>query len=317
MGSSPTVSVLIPCYNSADFVSEAIESALAQDYEPTEIIVVDDGSTDGSKEQVRKYSDQVRLVVNEKNRGEAYTCNRAIQEASGELIKILHADDLLCEGVLVEQVWQLENVELNTIVYGDVRFVSADGTFHHRDEFRPERETETRAHYLLKNNPHPSSPLHHRDLLLEHEGFDPSVPMPDYDFHLRLALAGVTFQYAPGDTAIVRIHGGADRVQNQDHFARDPEGKFSRIEDRWARIREKDMLSDDVKCHLAREAWHGGREALRRGYSDLADRYFDFARRAHMDHIAGTSSIYKWCVKMFGPAQAEEIGRWKRKVIGY
>ena len=225
METSPVVSILIPCYNSEEYVSEAIESALAQDYGPTEIIVVDDGSTDGSREEVREYSDRVGLLENEENRGEAYTCNRAIQEASGELVKILHADDMLCPGVIEEQVTQVQEMGPDTIAFGDAKFITSDGSFHHRDEYRSKRGNETSAHHLLTNNPHPSCPLHRRSLLLEHEGFDTSVPMPDYDFQLRLGLAGVRFHYISGDVSTIRIHDGPDRVQNQNHFVQDPEGR--------------------------------------------------------------------------------------------
>lgn len=312
---SPLVSVVIPCYNSAEYVSEAIESALSQEYEPKEIIVVDDGSTDRSLEEIRRYSEDVQIIQNEENRGEAHTTNRAIENASGKFVKILHADDRLCAEVISEQVRQIEKVGENSIVFGDAKFVEDDEAFHHRDEYRPKREEETWAHFLLTNNPHPSSPLHRKSLLEANEGFDPSVPMPDYDFHLRLALNGVRFRHVPGDVSVIRIHDGEDRVQNQNHFVKDPNGGLERIRDRWCRIEDVNQLSEDVKRFLARDAWQGGRRALREGYPEVARRYFKHARSAHPDPISSTSSLYKWCVHAVGPGLAERIAQWKRRGI--
>jgi len=306
------VSIVIPCYNSEEYISEAIESALAQEYEPTEIIVVDDGSTDGSLEEIRQFSEDVQLIQNEENRGEAYASNRAIENASGEYVKILHADDRLCGGILNKQVRRLEEVEENAIVFGDVRFVEDGNGFHHRDEFRPKQSEEMWAHFLLTNNPHPSSPLHRKSLLEANEGFDPSVPMPDYDFHLRLGLNGVQFRYVPGDVSVIRIHDGPDRVQNQDHFSRDPEGKLDRIRDRRKRIERVGMLTEEVERFLAQAAWRGGRQALRSGHPEVANYYFEYAKAAHEDCVAGASAAYEWCVNALGPGAAERLAAWKR-----
>lgn len=297
-------------------MSEAIDSALQQKYEPKEVIVVDDGSDDESFRKIKYLSDNIKIIRNEVNRGEAYTTNRAIENASGELVKILHADDRLCMDVIEKQVEKIQKVDTNTIVFGDSKFVTDENGFHHRDKYRPKRKNESHAHYLLKNNPHPSCLLHRRSLLLKHERFDTSVPMPDYDFHLRLGLAGVQFRYVPGDVSIIRIHDGPDRVQNQDHFSEEPEGRLNRIQDRWQRIEEAGMLTEEVQKYLARAAWRGGRQALRKGYKGLAEDYFGYARGAHPDPVAGSSPAYKWCVQALGPGPAEKIAAWKRTLVG-
>jgi len=311
------VSIVIPCYNSEEYVSGSIESAIKQSYEPKEIIAIDDGSTDESRKIIQEYvdSEKVTLIQNEKNLGEAKTCNRAIENASGELVKILHADDKLCEGIISRQVRRIEKTDENTVVFGDLRFVEG-GEFHHRDQFRTKQKGETWANYILKNNPHPSSPLHRKQLLEKNEGFDPEIPMPDYDFHLRLCLNDVQFQYVPEDVSVIRIHDGPDRVQNQDHFSKDPEGELSRIKDRWSRIEQAGMLTDSVKQHLAQSAWQVGRRALRSGRERVAEQYFEYARASHSNPVAGASSAYEWCVQVFGPGPAEQIAAAKRKVLG-
>lgn len=88
-----TISVVIPCFNGAAFVSQAIESVLAQTCLPQEIVVVDDGSTDDSYDIAAAYGEPVR-VVRQENRGECAARNRGIEAVQGEWIAFLDADDL-------------------------------------------------------------------------------------------------------------------------------------------------------------------------------------------------------------------------------
>ena len=93
MNSRPLVSILINNYNYGRFVSEAIESALAQTYEHIEIIVVDDGSTDDSLEVIARYGHPVRLVAKQ-NGGQASAFNSGFEASNGEIICFLDSDDL-------------------------------------------------------------------------------------------------------------------------------------------------------------------------------------------------------------------------------
>jgi glycosyltransferase involved in cell wall biosynthesis len=89
----PLVSVVIPVRNGAAFVSDAIDSGLAQSYRPIEIVVVDDGSTDGTGEALAAFGDVVR-AVHQHAAGAAAARNRGVQEARGDFIAFLDADDL-------------------------------------------------------------------------------------------------------------------------------------------------------------------------------------------------------------------------------
>jgi glycosyltransferase involved in cell wall biosynthesis len=89
----PRVSVVIPTYNCAKFLGRTIDSALRQTYRDFEIIVVDDGSTDGTQALVAAYEESVRYVY-QTNQGASAARNAALSRASGELIAYLDADDL-------------------------------------------------------------------------------------------------------------------------------------------------------------------------------------------------------------------------------
>lgn len=87
------VSVIIPLYNGSRFIAETLDTALAQDYAPLEIIVIDDGSTDGGAEIVKNHSGPIRCICQE-NQGNAAARNHGIQKAKGEFIALLDQDDL-------------------------------------------------------------------------------------------------------------------------------------------------------------------------------------------------------------------------------
>ncbi|WP_201352030.1 glycosyltransferase family 2 protein [Hydrogenimonas urashimensis] len=103
----PSVSVIIPTYNRRRYLDEAIESVLAQRYEPLELIVVDDGSTDGTQEIVARYP-FIRYIYQE-NAGQAAARNRGIREATGEFLAFLDSDDLWMPGKLRRQVAYLQD----------------------------------------------------------------------------------------------------------------------------------------------------------------------------------------------------------------
>ena len=90
---SSKVSVIIPNFNYADFVGEAIQSVLKQTYQNTEIIVVNNGSTDNSLEILRSFGDKI-LIVDQANLGQSGARNAGLAKSTGELIAFLDADDL-------------------------------------------------------------------------------------------------------------------------------------------------------------------------------------------------------------------------------
>jgi glycosyltransferase involved in cell wall biosynthesis len=90
--SPPLISAVIPTYNYGRFVTEAVESVLAQTYAPVEVIVVDDGSTDDTRERLRPFADRIRYIYQD-NQGLSAARNTGIRAARGDLIGLLDSDD--------------------------------------------------------------------------------------------------------------------------------------------------------------------------------------------------------------------------------
>jgi glycosyltransferase involved in cell wall biosynthesis len=99
----PLVSILIPAYNAEEFIADAIRSAIAQTWQDKEIIVVDDGSTDGTAEVARGFASKSVVVVSKENQGPAAARNFAYQLSQGEYIQWLDADDLLAPDKIEKQ----------------------------------------------------------------------------------------------------------------------------------------------------------------------------------------------------------------------
>ena len=114
---SPLISVIVPVYNREQYVAEALDSILAQDYRPLEIIVVDDGSTDRTPEIVQSYGSQLIYLCQE-NQGVAAARNSGIDYAHGQFLAFLDSDDIWVEGKLSAQMALLdENPDLD-VIYG-------------------------------------------------------------------------------------------------------------------------------------------------------------------------------------------------------
>jgi glycosyltransferase involved in cell wall biosynthesis len=123
---NPLVSVVIPVFNGERFLREAVQSVLDQQYAPLEIIIVDDGSTDGTATVARSLPEAVRYL-HQPNQGPAAARNRGIEQAQGGLIAFADADDLWPPAKLELQLPYLINDPGVEIVMGRVQLLSETG----------------------------------------------------------------------------------------------------------------------------------------------------------------------------------------------
>lgn len=185
------ISVIIPTYNRAYCIENAIVSVLKQDYRNLEIIVVDDYSSDNTKEVVASIKDnRIKYICNHENFGAAVTRNIGIQNAQGDLIAFQDSDDLWVEGKLRKQLKVMEQGNYG-MVYGCFERDFLDG---HKEKV-PRAAIQTEAKqgiiypYLLAES-YIGMPtmLVRKDILEQIQGFDENMKSyEDYDLALRIA----------------------------------------------------------------------------------------------------------------------------------
>ena len=180
------VSVIIPCYNQAHYLREAIESLAAQSYEHFEIIVIDDGSTDNTREVAERYEGV--KCISQSNRGLAAARNAGLKASRGEYLLFLDADDRLLSDALDIHVKALASHPDCAFVYGHVKLIAADGS----PLASPLQVRVDREHYfeLLRRNYiwTPGAVLYRRTALATVSGFNTNVSASaDFDLNLRLA----------------------------------------------------------------------------------------------------------------------------------
>jgi glycosyltransferase involved in cell wall biosynthesis len=128
MNINPKISVIIPTYNRASLVSQAIDSVLDQTYQDLEIIIVDDGSTDNTRELLKPYKNKIRYIYQE-NRGGAAARNTGIKNAKGKYIAFLDSDDLWFPDKLEKQVRILDKNDEIGLVYSNCVNINDSGSF--------------------------------------------------------------------------------------------------------------------------------------------------------------------------------------------
>lgn len=197
MGKDLLVSAIIPTYNRSNIVVEAIDSILSQTYRNIEIIVVDDGSTDDTRERLRRYGNRIRMI-SQQNAGPGIARNRGIAAARGELIAFLDSDDLWLPTKIERQVLQLQkagqsvpcslanivmrsdNMEVTSFDISLLNPALEEGIWLNVDDILATR-------FVLFNQ----AVVIRRAVLDQMGGFDESLRFQeDYDLPLRLSLEG-------------------------------------------------------------------------------------------------------------------------------
>lgn len=257
--SMPLVSVVVPVYNARDYVVETLESLLAQDYPSLEIIVIDDGSNDGSWELIQAYEDRCR-IYRQANVGQSETLNRGWAQARGSLVGYLSADDTLTPGAISALVAALQAAPWAVLVYPDYWLMD--------EQSRTFREVVAAdfdyADVLLNGNCPPGPGMLFRKAALERSGGWNSQlrQIPDYDFLLRLGLCGEGV-HLPQRLASFRVHSASQTFAIADEARVAEHGRvirdyFSRddIDPRWRRFRGRAQANAAVlmaRAHL--RAW--------------------------------------------------------------
>ncbi len=212
---APTVSVLVKCYQHAPYVRQTIESVLAQSFQDFEIVVTDDGSTDGTADVIRSFNDpRIRLECWPDNRGISTAMNAAIARARGRYLAILNSDDWALPGRLRRQVGFLETHPEVSLVFGVPRMVDEQGlpTTGFNDFTLPLRFESFSRREWLRYFFHHGNVLNAPSAMIRREAYaaagqyDPRLAnLQDFDMWIRMLVAGHQIHVLPDAFTAFRI----------------------------------------------------------------------------------------------------------------
>lgn len=223
----PRVSVIIPTYNRAAYLDEAIQSVIAQTFEDWELIVIDDGSTDATTEVAARYADRITFI-RQANAGACVARNLGLSHASGEYVSFLDSDDRMLPNNLADLIAVLEQKPQVDVAYGWYYWMEADGS--------PSNRAGPHLHNITRPSPWPNASIKPSGTTLEGQilpkllqeetmllgtalvrracvdavgGFDCTVDFNEHwDFFLSLARKGFEFACCREVVALLRLHDG-------------------------------------------------------------------------------------------------------------
>lgn len=217
---NPFVSIIIPVYNSAEYVSDAIQSALDQTYKNIEIIIVDDGSTDRSWEIIESYKWKYPNIIKsfkQENKGACSARNKGAILSNGQILQFLDSDDILIQNKIEEQI-----IYLDKIIDGEVLFCNTLN-FQGKNLNNISKSDDYNINgYLLLNDAIYKKLVLTPCILIKKEVFinngmfkENLIRAQEHEFNVRLMSRGIKYYYTPFYGILVRHHDSSIRVSNQ------------------------------------------------------------------------------------------------------
>lgn len=230
------VSIVVPSYNAGQFLSKTIDSILSQDYRPIECILVDDGSTDSSIEELGEKGNHI-TIVRQANNGQASALNHGFSLCRGEYIGYLSADDLIdkdCVSNLIDELLKVRDRSKPIIIFPKYRTIDTEGRTLNPDVIRFHGVSQMIKNFQCAVGP---GALFDRKLFDELGGWNSSYSqIPDYVFWLKLAAAA-DFQQVPKVLASFRVH------EQSQTFA---QSSFSKADESVRLALEMEALGDSI-----------------------------------------------------------------------
>lgn len=305
------VSILIPCYNAERWIGEAIESALAQTWVNKEVIVVDDGSTDGSLEVIRGFGNQVRWETGP-NRGGNVARNRLLSLAQGEWLQYLDADDyLLPDKVAAQFVRTSTGVD---VVFGPVTWEFVVDQRVHRAVRTIPWERDSWELLALWHLPQTGGCLFRKQAIVDAGGWKADQPCcQEHELYLRLLMKGKSFRYCNSPGAVYRQwgeHTVCKRNMAETHRRR---MEIEQAAENWLDARgeltgARLTAINQARFETARSVWRHDR--------GWACSIFDQIRRAQRDFQprgAAAPPHYRVALRLLGFDRTERLAQFVRR----
>lgn len=303
------VTIGIPCYNSARWIKAAVESALAQDWLKKEIIVVDDGSTDGSREILRGFGDAIRVIYAE-HKGSNPARNQILREAKGEWIQYLDADDVLLPEKITRQFEEAEAGQNCDVIYSPV-WIDQNNE-RRASELDP--QLDIYSLWIAWELPQTGGCLWRREALEKINGWNESIPCcQEHELYLRALKSGLRFRFAPTPNAVYRIWSDDTLCRRDKRLV--IKVKTGLIDDMRAWLELHNLWTPVANVVAGRACFEMSRSLVQYGLGG-ADAYHQARRELGLIAATGPAApqSYRFIYKIAGFKAAERIARGLRGI---
>ncbi len=204
------ISIITVTYNSSKHITSAIQSVLAQSYPNIEYILIDGASTDNTMEIVDQFRNRIQVVSSEKDRGMYDAINKGIALATGDIVGLLHSDDMLEEKDTVANIVECFGASKADFVYGDLMYVNKRN-INQVIRYWKSGSFSRKKLMLGWMPPHPTVYVR-RELLQNNGDYDLTFSIAaDYDWMLRLLTKKIKVAYLPKVLVRMRMGGASNK----------------------------------------------------------------------------------------------------------
>ncbi len=205
----PVISVILPVYNSAGYLSQAIDSLLNQTFPNFELLIINDGSTDGTEKIIQLYTDsRIIYIENESNKGLIDTLNKGIELAKGKYIARMDADDICLPERFQKQFDLLEANSSTAVVGCHVSFINENGAV--TGDWKTDLQTVTypaiKQKMIWENCVAHPTVMMRADIIKKYPYHQNQRNIEDYDLWLRLLADGIRIEKVPEKLLLYRVH---------------------------------------------------------------------------------------------------------------
>lgn len=305
---SSRVTIGIPCYNSARWIRIAVESALAQTWPEKQVIVVDDGSTDGSQEILRSFGDAIDMVF-AGHRGSNPARNEILRLSKGEWIQYLDADDMLLSEKIERQFSETDGGADCDVIYSPVWIEENGGR--HQSEI--DTNLDLYSQWIGWQLPQTGGGLWRKAALEKLGGWNEAMPCcQDNELYLRAIKAGMRFRFAPTPNAVYRIWSNDTLCRRDTRLVM--KVKTGLIDDMRAWMELHNLWTPASNDVAGRAFFEMSRAMVHYGL-DEADAYHQARRELGLIKLSGPAAppAYRFMYKIAGFKTAERIARGMRK----
>ena len=297
INSAPVVSICIPTYNRKDFLKETLQSVFAQTYKDYEVVIVDDGSTDGTEEMMKSIGRPVRYYWVD-HIGQYAARNKLIELAHGKYITFVDSDDLLFPDTIERLIKAIEKHGPDVIAYGAHVGLDKKGGFVKR-KLRPLPSGNITAELFEFIYVHSCGMICAKKLYEEVGGFDASLKC--CAFYKLLLKLSVKYKFIPVEGPTFKRRRHKDNVSVRSFANRNTE--FDVLEDFYFNGGGKELIPhSQAMKRLSQEGYRAGRCAIKEGMYEQARRLLSQSFRRHPNIkslVHWSRAILRCCVYDF------------------